>query len=570
MTKVLNDPRNFSAEMLDGFVDANSTRVQKTPGGVVRSTQSAPGKVALVIGGGSGHYPAFAGLVGHGLADGAAVGDLFASPSAQQIVNVCRAADHGGGVLLSFGNYAGDVLNFTLACEQLKAEGIDARIVRVTDDIASATKEDSENRRGIAGGLIVFKIAGAAAEGGLALDEVERIARTANARTRSIGVAFAGCTLPGSNAALFTVPQGMLGLGMGIHGEPGIREGQLPSADELAALLVEQLLEERPPDDADNAAVVLNGLGATKYEELFVLWRGISRRFADAGVTVLEPEVGEYVTSLDMAGCSLSTCWLGSDPDGLARWWRAPADAPAYRKGSAPQAARAAVTKTRSLDAHELPASSADSRRCAAVVVNALCAMREALRAAQDELGRLDAVAGDGDHGLGMVRGCDAATMAAQRVLGQGGGVRTVIKAAGEAWADRAGGTSGALWGAGIRGFAEALDDNVAPTLRDLGNAAEAFTQLIRRLGNAATGDKTMLDAAMPFAAALSAGANEGCDLKSAWTRAADLARAAADQTASLTPRLGRARPLAARSIGSPDPGAVSFALCMRAVAEAL
>ena len=146
MTRLLNDPRNFAAEMLDGLVDANAARVQKVPGGVVRSTASTPGKVALVIGGGSGHYPAFAGLVGHGLADGAAVGDLFASPSAQQIVNVCRAADHGGGILLSFGNYAGDVLNFTLACEQLIADGVDARIVRVTDDVASATKYESHKR----------------------------------------------------------------------------------------------------------------------------------------------------------------------------------------------------------------------------------------------------------------------------------------------------------------------------------------------------------------------------------------------------------------------------------------
>jgi dihydroxyacetone kinase len=570
MTKLLNDPRAFSAEMLDGLVDANATRVQKVPGGVVRSTESAPGKVAVVIGGGSGHYPAFAGLVGHGVADGAAVGDLFASPSAQQIVNVCRAADHGGGILLAFGNYAGDVLNFTLACEQLRVAEVDARIVRVTDDIASATKQDSENRRGIAGGLIVFKIAGAAAEAGLGLDEVERIARTANARTASIGVAFAGCTLPGSDTPLFEVPQGMLGLGMGIHGEPGIHEQLLPRADELGSLLVGQLLAERPADSGSRAAVVLNGLGATKYEELFVLWRSISRCLAEAGVAVVEPEVGEYVTSLDMAGCSLSICWLDSEPEDLSRWWGAAADTPAYRKGNAPRAVPVSGPKLHRSHAEELPKSSAESRRSAAAALRALWAMRNALLLSETDLGRLDAIAGDGDHGLGMTRGCDAATFAARRALGKGGGVRTVVMAAGEAWADRAGGTSGALWGAGIRAFGEALDDQVRPTTSDLARGAGAFTDTIRRLGNAAVGDKTMIDAAVPFAASLSVAATEGCDPKVAWTRAAGRAHAAADQTASLTPRLGRARPLAARSLGSPDPGAVSFALCMRAVAQTL
>jgi dihydroxyacetone kinase len=570
MTRLLNDPRNFAAEMLDGLVDANAARVQKVPGGVVRSTASTPGKVALVIGGGSGHYPAFAGLVGHGLADGAAVGDLFASPSAQQIVNVCRAADHGGGILLSFGNYAGDVLNFTLACEELKAEGVDVRIVRVTDDIASASKWESEKRRGIAGGLFVFKVAGAAAEAGLGLEKVETIARTTNARTRSIGVAFAGCTLPGSDHALFEVPEGMLGLGMGIHGEPGIHEQSLPTADELASLMVTRLLAERPPDGGKRAAAVLNGLGATKYEELFVLWRSVSQRLAEAGVTVVEPEVGEYVTSLDMAGCSLSVCWLDSEAENLARWWGAPADASAYRKRDVSRAVRLTGAKLPGSHVEELSRASAESLRSAAVALNALRAMGYVLRLSQDELGRLDAIAGDGDHGLGMTRGCDATTRAARRLFSKGGGAHTVITAAGEAWADHAGGTSGALWGAGIRAFGGAFNDKVTPTTADLARGAEAFTEAIRKLGNASVGDKTMIDAAVPFTAAFAAAAAEGCGPKSAWTRAADEAEAAADRTALLTPKLGRARPLAARSIGSPDPGAISFALCMRAVAQTL
>ena len=220
MTTVFDDPADFADEALDGFVAANRRYVIRVDGGVVRSTESPAGQVAVVIGGGSGHYPAFAGLVGTGLAAAAACGNLFASPAAGQVYRVVKAAESGGGVLLSYGNYAGDVLHFGQAQQRLNAEGIDTRTVLVTDDIASAPVEEIEKRRGIAGDLTVFKVAGAAAEAGLDLDEVERLARKANDATRSIGVAFAGCTLPGADEPLFTVPAGKMSLGLGIHGEP--------------------------------------------------------------------------------------------------------------------------------------------------------------------------------------------------------------------------------------------------------------------------------------------------------------------------------------------------------------
>ncbi|MFT4285006.1 MAG: dihydroxyacetone kinase subunit DhaK, partial [Protaetiibacter sp.] len=230
MTRLFNDPTAFADELVAGFVAAHRGHVRPVPGGVVRATVSEPAQVALVVGGGSGHYPAFGGLVGAGLAHGAAMGNLFASPSTQQVVSVARAADLGGGVLLSYGNYAGDVLNFDAAEAQLAAVGIPTRTVVVTDDIASAPVAEKHKRRGIAGDLTVFKVAGAASEAGYSLDEVVRVARLANERTRSFGVAFTGCTLPGAAEPLFTVPEGRMALGLGIHGEPGIGETDIPTA----------------------------------------------------------------------------------------------------------------------------------------------------------------------------------------------------------------------------------------------------------------------------------------------------------------------------------------------------
>ncbi|MEY9999503.1 dihydroxyacetone kinase [Sinorhizobium fredii] len=246
MTTIFDAPEDFATTALAGFAAIYARNVRLVKGGVVRSTKVPKGKVAVVIGGGSGHYPAFAGYVGPGLADAAVAGDVFASPSTAAVARVCRHADQGGGVLLGFGNYAGDVLNFGVAAERLRAEGIDVRVLPVTDDVASASVETPAKRRGIAGDLVVFKIAGAAAEAGKSLDEVERLARLANDRTVSFGVAFGGCTLPGAAGPLFTVQKGQMALGLGIHGEPGINEEKISSASDLAKLLTGKLIAERP------------------------------------------------------------------------------------------------------------------------------------------------------------------------------------------------------------------------------------------------------------------------------------------------------------------------------------
>ncbi|NLS07753.1 dihydroxyacetone kinase family protein [Rhizobium sp. P32RR-XVIII] len=564
MTTIFNASEEFAATALVGFCQIYPNHVRLVSNGVVRATTVPKGKVSVVVGGGSGHYPAFAGYVGAGLADAAVAGDVFASPSTAAIARVCRHADNGGGIVLGFGNYAGDVLNFGVAAERLRAEGIDVRIIAVTDDVASAPAETHAMRRGIAGDLVVFKIAGAAAEAGLSLDEVERIARLANDRTVSFGVAFGGCTLPGAKGPLFNVPKGRMALGLGIHGEPGISEQDVASATDLAGVLAGKLLAERPTG-CNRVAAVLNGLGSTKYEELFVLWTAVRDRLKADGLDVVEPQVGEFVTSLDMQGCSLTLTWLNEELEG---YWLAPCDSPAFRMGRTSAADLRTDTSVDEETASAIPAASEASRKAARCISDLFVGIAAMLKDQEAELGRIDAVAGDGDHGQGMRRGSDAAAQAISAAVEAGAGAQTALARGGDAWADRAGGTSGAIWGLLLRSWSNALSDADAPHDKAIIEGAWLALQGVTRLGRARVGDKTLVDALVPFVETLTGEAKAGMPLAQAWSTAAGAAQDAAKATSKLAPRLGRARPLAEKSIGHPDAGAVSLAMVAALVSD--
>lgn len=567
MTHVYNDPANFKEDVLRGFALAFPQYVGRVEGasGFVRAGGALEDKVALVIGGGSGHYPSYNGVVGTGFADGAVLGDIFASPSAEQVYRIAKAAHGGAGVVLGFGNYAGDRLNFKVAADRLIAEGIDTRIVYVTDDMASAEPAEQGKRRGIAGTFIVYKIAGAAAEAGADLDEVERIMAAANAATYSFGVAFDGCTLPGADEPLFRVDKGKMDFGLGIHGEPGISSVAWMNARDLAATLVEKVLAERP-EGASRAAVAVNGLGATKYEELFALYGDIATMLTDAGVRIVAPEVGELVTSLDMAGCSLSVTWLDDELEG---YWLAPADTPAFKRGNASVSTR--FTKHREAADQVATATeeeaSEDSIAAAAVARSAVLAISATIEENKDYLGQIDAVAGDGDHGIGMSRGARAAAEAAAQTEG---GVQTVLGAAGAAFGDKAGGTSGILWGMLLDGVGKSLGNTARVTTGGVVQAVQQAATDLQAFSKAALGDKTMLDALFPFIDALVAEADRGRSLAEAWSTAAQVCVEAAEATASLVPKIGRARPLAERSVGTPDPGAVSMGMIVTAIGKVL
>lgn len=568
MTRLITETSTFAARAVAGLVAANPRYVRRVDGGVVRSTVIPYGRVALVTGGGSGHYPAFAGLVGLGLAAGAVCGNIFASPSSGQVYRVAKAVERGAGVLLSFGNYAGDTLQFGLAQERLRGEGYDVRTVVVTDDIASAPADQAERRRGIAGDLAVLKVAGAAAEAGLDLDEVERLARAANDRTRTLGVAFSGCTLPGASEPLFTIAPGMMAIGLGIHGEPGLSQQPIGTPEELAELLVGRLLDEIPParrpGERRRVIVLLNGLGAVKYEELFVVFAAVSERLSEAQVEIVDAECGELVTSLDMAGISLSLFWVDEELEAL---WRAPAEAPAYRRGSLPAEIEATIVETDAADA-DRASERADPvhAAAAATALDLLRAVHRTVIDSEGEFGRLDAAAGDGDHGIGMSRGAAGALAAAERVVGDGGGVVQLLAEAGEAWSEHGGGTSGALWGIALTAAGTSLGAVDRLDAQAVARAASAALDAVQDLGKAEVGDKTMIDAFAPFVAELDRGVVAGTPFAAAWRCAADRSTAAALATAELVPQRGRARIHAERSLGHPDAGAVSFSRIVAAI----
>ncbi len=570
MTRITDDPAGFKDDWLAGYTAAYARYVQPVPGasGVMLAGGARGDKVGVVLGGGCGHYPAFAGLVGPGLADGAVVGDIFTSPSAEQAYRVGRHLEGGAGVVFAFGNYAGDTMNFGVARNRLRADGVDARIVLVTDDVASAPAERASTRRGIAGGLFVFKALGAASARGDAIGEVERLGRLANDRTRTFGVAFAGCTFPGATEPLFTVPAGKVELGLGIHGESGVRTVDDMTAEQLAATLVQPLLDERPVGAGRRAAVVLNGLGDTKYEEMFVLYRHVDRRLTDAGVEAVLPEVGEFVTSLDMAGTSLSLCWLD---DELAQLWAAPADTPTFKRGNASElptfAPRPVPADAIRLPGADVGEASEQSQQAAGTVRSMLSTMLRVVTDNADELGRIDAVAGDGDHGTGMTRGLRAADAAAADARG---GVGAVLGAAGRAWADKAGGTSGVLWGLFLETAGQRLGNTDDPSAGAVADAVAAGLHEMAEIGGARAGDKTLLDALIPFSDTLTERTGAGEPLAQAWTAAAEVATRAARDTADLVPKVGRARPLADKSRGTPDAGATSLAMLAEAVGELL
>ena len=326
MRKLINDPEEFVDEMLEGLLLAHPGRLralEQEPRAVVLVGGDQSPRVTIATGGGSGHLPLFVDYVRPGFVDGCCVGHLFAAPSAEQMLEVTKAIDRGQGVLYLYGNYGGDRLNFDLAADLAAAEGIQVNTVRGADDIISAPLENRERRRGIAGIYFGYKIAGAAAATGAALDEVTRITREALERTRSIGVALSGTTLPTVGHPNFDVPEGEMEIGMGIHGEPGVRRGPLLPADEVVDDMMQRLLTDFGELDGSSFAVLVNGLGATPLEELYIIYRRVHHKLLEAGHRVHRAFVGEYATSLEMAGASVSLLRLD---DELTAYLDAPAD----------------------------------------------------------------------------------------------------------------------------------------------------------------------------------------------------------------------------------------------------
>ena len=315
MKKIINNPSNFVEESIDGLIKShpNVYALAKDNNRVVTRANKSSKKVGIVTGGGSGHLPVFTGYVGKGFLDACAIGSVFASPSVEQMVSAIKNADNGNGVLCIIGNYGGDVMNFEMACEIVEAEGIKTKKIIVADDIASAGEQEKTKRRGIAGMIFVFKIAGAIAETGVSLEEVFNTATEANNNIRTLGVALSPCILPEAGKPTFEINDDEIEIGMGIHGEPGIKREKLRPANDLVDDLYKRIMEDSKLQSNDNIAIMINSLGATPLEELYIVSKRVNENLSNSKINNVKTYVGRYATSMEMAGMSITTLKLSDN-----------------------------------------------------------------------------------------------------------------------------------------------------------------------------------------------------------------------------------------------------------------
>ena len=332
MKKFINKPENYVEEMVEGILAAHPDQLKVVDNNlrcIVTAKERKNGKVGLATGGGSGHLPLFLGDVGDGMLDGCSVGGVFQSPSSDQMLNVTRAIDSGAGVLYIYGNYGGDVMNFDMAAEMADMEGIRVESIAAGDDVASAVKGEEHKRRGVAGIFYVYKIAGAKADELASLDEVKRVAEKTADNVRSMGVALSPCIVPEVGKAGFNLEDDEMEIGMGIHGEPGIHRGKIQSADEIVKSMMPSIIEDLPYKRGDEVSVLINGLGATPKDELYIVYRKISQMLNDEGISVFKVYVGEFATSMEMAGFSISLLKLDAE---LKKLLAKPANTPFFEQ----------------------------------------------------------------------------------------------------------------------------------------------------------------------------------------------------------------------------------------------
>ena len=315
MKKIINKPGDFVEESIEGLVKSHPDVYAFAPDNkrVITRATKASNKVGIVTGGGSGHLPVFTGYIGKGFLDACAIGSVFASPSVEQMISAIKNADNGNGVLCILGNYGGDVMNFEMACEMVESEGIKTKTVIVADDIASANEEEKSKRRGIAGIIFVFKIAGAIAETGALLDETFKIASEANNNIRTLGVALSPCILPEVGKPTFEIGNDEIEIGMGIHGEPGIKREKLKPANDLVDDLYKRIINDSKLKANDNIGLMINSLGATPLEELYIISKRVNENLSSSKINNLKSYIGRYATSMEMAGMSITTFKLNDN-----------------------------------------------------------------------------------------------------------------------------------------------------------------------------------------------------------------------------------------------------------------
>jgi dihydroxyacetone kinase len=559
LKKLVNDPRRVVREMLEGVCDLHpGLALLADFDVVVRSDLPPPPQraVAVISGGGSGHEPAHAGYVGPGLLAAAVAGDVFTSPSVDAVLAALRAAAGPAGALLVVKNYTGDRLNFGLAAELARAEGLPVEIVVVADDVALADTVARDRRRGIAGTVLIHKVAGAAAAAGQGLAEVAALARGAAGELASMGVALGACTVPAVGRPGFELGDREIELGLGIHGEQGIERSDLLPADGLVERLLSSILADLAPGRGQRVALLVNGLGGTPEMELAIVARHAITSLRRRGLEVARAWMGDFLTALEMPGCSLSVLKLD---DSRLALLDAPASSAAWQGGGV-ISARKVVAASTAPPRRTKPAGPYAGRLRAAAL-----AVASALEKAEPVLTELDTRAGDGDLGLSMTRGATAIRSLEADAWAD---PATALTGVGDALRRAIGGSSGPFYATALMRAARMLPE--MPTPADWASSLTEAGFAIAELGGAKAGDRTMLDALLPAADAFKAGLARGEAVSLALRAGAAAAEAGAAATAAMRPRLGRASYLGERAVGIEDGGARAVAIWLRALSDHL
>lgn len=582
MRKIINSPDNVVSEMMEGYISAYGRYYEKHPkvNGVVLK-QRRKDKVALVIGGGSGHEPMFSGFVGKGLADAAACGNIFASPDPNTVYETAKAVDQGKGVIFVYGCYAGDNLNFDMGEEFLNDEGISTTHVRVWDDVASAPKERIHDRRGIAGDVFVVKIAGAACDAGLSLEEVTRVTEKARDNTKTIGVATAPAQLPGIDKPIFELPEGEIEYGMGLHGERGVLRTTWQEADVLAEKMYGQIMEDADLKAGDEVCVLVNGLGSTTITELAIVFRKVKKLLDKDGIKVHDTDLNSYCTSQEMGGFSITLFKLDEE---LKGYYDMPCYCPFYAKGELTGAgieeSEDSAASTDGSEPAEEPEFDENDTEAAKIVRskegvltelnaadarNMLIYIADKIIAKKPYLTEIDSAIGDGDHGIGMAGGMQKAKKKLLKMEGEEN-VYAIFEAAGKAMLLSMGGASGVIFGSLYLAGAKGMEAKGALTAGDLAGMERKSLAAIQERGKAEVGDKTMVDALVPAVEAMEGSFGEGLleMLKAAEAAAAK----GVEDTKKYQAKFGRAKSLMERAIGYQDAGATSVWLILQGMRE--
>ncbi|OMD58917.1 MULTISPECIES: dihydroxyacetone kinase subunit DhaK [Paenibacillus] len=585
MKKIINKPETLVREMCNGLVLAHPELDFDPKFKVISKKEINQDKVTLISGGGSGHEPAHAGFVGTGMLDAAVCGDVFASPSQIQVYQAIRRTASTKGSLLIIKNYSGDIMNFKNAAHLATEDGIEVDYVKVDDDIAVEDSLYTVGRRGVAGTVLVHKVAGAAAEAGLSLAEVKEAAQHAIDHVRSIGFAYTSCTVPAKGTPTFHIEENEMEYGVGIHGEPGIRREKIVPADELAQRMVTSLLDNFQMNDQkqEEVAVLINGFGGTPLQELYLLNNSVIRELTAKNKQVFKVFVGNYMTSIDMAGASVTIMKLDET---LKKWLSAPCDTPALSiKGPFEPVKYTEVIQEEKADSNVSFKNNTDA--AAAVIKNnrftlqnivyLLDQMSQVIIENEVPFCELDSHAGDGDFGMSVAKGFKQLKVEWEDILAHHlTNIGEFLDACSMVIMEYCGGASGPIWGSGFRAASKNVQQKEELTIQEFADMMQSVVKGIQDTGErsfgrgAVVGDKTLIDALVPFADAWTQSAEQGDDIKVAANKAAEAAVQGSKNTIEIVARMGRAGTVGERSIGYPDAGAHALGVIFTELAKAM